>query len=99
MLLHENKNMFQIKVINNAAFTVVHMYLFQTIFIHFYFPFLSIFSKIGRNRSDDTTDYCILLCSSSSSTCSCNFDLRVKTSKDQWILQSCKSTQVESLIM
>ncbi|XP_059678096.1 vascular cell adhesion protein 1 [Gavia stellata] len=54
--------------------------------------------KIGKNRSNDTTDYCILLCNSNSSTCSCNFDLRVKKSKDKWILQSCKSTQAESVI-
>ncbi|XP_050757219.1 vascular cell adhesion protein 1 [Gymnogyps californianus] len=54
--------------------------------------------KTGKTESNDTTDYCILLCNSNSSTCSCNFDLRVKKSKNKWILQCCKSTQAESVI-
>ncbi|XP_035758774.1 vascular cell adhesion protein 1 [Egretta garzetta] len=54
--------------------------------------------KTGKTRSNDSTDYCVFLCNSNSSTWNCNFDLRGKKSKDKWILQSCKSTQAESVI-
>ncbi|XP_025923124.1 vascular cell adhesion protein 1 [Apteryx rowi] len=54
--------------------------------------------KSGKTRSNDACDYCILLCNSNSNTCSRDFDLRVKKSKDKWILQSCKSTEAESVI-
>lgn len=86
------------KVTNNVTFTVIYMYLFQSVFMQLFSPFVSIFRKIGKNRSNDTTDYCVLLCNSSSSTYGCNLDLRVKKSKDKWIIQSCKSTQAESVI-
>jgi len=90
--------MYENSVPNEDAFTVIDMYLFQSVFTQLFSPFVSVFRKIGKTRSNDTTDYCILLCNSNSSTCSCNFDLHVKKSKDKWILQSCKSTRAESVI-
>lgn len=89
---------FQMKVINNTAFMIVYLYLFQSGFTQLFSPFVSSFRKTGKITSHDATDYCILQRSSDSGTCSCGFDLRVKKSKDKRILQSSESTRAESVI-
>lgn len=97
-LCMKTERVFQMKVIDNTAFMVVFMYLFQSGFTQLFSPFVSSFRKTGKIASHDTTDHCLLQRSSSSGPCSCDFDLRVKKSKDKRILQSFESSRAESVI-